>query len=203
MGGYEYIIASLPAISKDWRFADGKSLEGYVSWIKTQMPSRDAKAVDTLLDSLKEECMTPEFYETALKDKNRFIREYLAFDLGLRNTQARFVNKVFGRPESDDTINLEGVPAFEEADKVNQVLSGHDILVREKGLDSIRWDKISDLTTFNYFDLDAVLGIIAKMSIVERWRALDPESGAEMFQRLIAETRGTYGGVNYTEPAKE
>ena len=86
---------------------------------------------------------------------------------------------------------------------MNQVLSGHDILVREKGLDSIRWDKISDLTTFNYFDLDAVLGIIAKMSIVERWRALDPESGAEMFQRLIAETRGTYGGVNYTEPAKE
>ena len=64
-------------------------------------------------------------------------------------------------------------------------------------------EKISELTTFNYFDLDAILAVIAKMSIIERWRALDPETGREMFQNLIDETRGTFGGVNYVAPANE
>ena len=202
MANYEYIIASLPSISRDWKFGEDKSLDTYLQWIKSQLSAKDIKTVDTLLDGYKEENLNQSFYEAALKDDNRFIREYFSFDLGLRNMKARFLNEAFGRPVNQDTINI-GTGEFEEAAKVSETLAGENILGREKGLDAIVWEKISELTTFNYFDLDALLGIIAKMRLIERWRALDEETGAEMFQRLIEETTASFGGVSYTAPQNE
>ena len=202
MANYEYIIASLPSISKDWKFGEDKSLETYIQWIKSQLSAKDAKTVDTLLDGFKEENLNQGFYEAALKDGNRFIREYFSFDLGLRNMKARFLNEAFERPTNQDTINLE-TGEFKEAARVSETLAGENILAREKGLDAIVWEKISELTTFNYFDLDALLGIIAKMRLIERWRALDDETGREMFQQLIKETTATFGGVSYTAPQNE
>ena len=202
MANYEYIISSLPAISREWKFGEGRTLDGYIEWIKSQLSDSDDKSVDRLLDGFKDECLDKRFYEAALKDSNRFIREYFTFDLGFRNIKARFLNKVFGRPVAQDTINIE-IGEFEEAAKIEEILSGKDILARERGLDSIKWDKINKITTFSYFDLDAVLGIIAKMRLIERWEALDEESGREMFQNLIDETRGTFGGVNYIAPTNE
>ena len=202
MANYEYIIASLPSISRDWKFGEDKSLDTYLQWIKSQLSAKDIKTVDTLLDGFKEENLNQDFYEAVLKDGNRFIREYFAFDLNLRNMKARFLNKAFERPVNQDTINLD-TGEFEEAAKVDETLAGEDILAREKGLDAIVWEKISELTTFNYFDLDALLGIIAKMRLIERWRALDEETGAEMFQRLIEETTASFGGVSYTAPQNE
>ncbi len=202
MANYEYIISSLPAISREWKFGEGRTLDGYIEWIKSQLSDSDDKSVDRLLDGFKDECLDKGFYEAALKDSNRFIREYFTFDLGFRNIKARFLNKVFGRPVAQDTINIE-IGEFEEAAKIEEILSGKDILARERSLDSIKWDKINKITTFSYFDLDAVLGIIAKMRLIERWEALDEESGREMFQNLINETRGTFGGVNYIAPTNE
>ena len=194
MANYEYIISSLPAVSKDWKYG-----ESYLQWIKTQLSARDIKIVDTLLDGFKEENLNPAFYEAALKHGNRFIREYFAFDLGLRNTKARFLNKVFGRPVNQDTIDL-GTGDSEDTVKVEETLAGDDILGRERGLDDIKWQKINELTTFNYFDIEALLGMVAKMRIIERWRTLDEETGREMFNNLIKETRDTFGGVSYTAP---
>ena len=202
MANYEYIVSSLPAVSREWKFGEGKTMEGYIAWIKSQLSDKDDKCVDLLLDGFREECLDKGFYEKALKDSNRFIREYFAFDLGFRNVKARFLNKVFGRPAAQDTIDLEA-GVFSEAQKVEETLAGKDILARERGLDSIRWNKISELTTFSYFDLDAILGIIAKMSLIDRWRSLDVETGREMFQNLIDETRGTFSGVNYIVPVNE
>ena len=202
MANYEYIIASLPSISKDWKFGEDKTLDTYIQWIKSQLSAKDVKTVDTLLDGYKEENLNKGFYEAALKDDNRFIREYFSFDLGLRNLKARFLNEAFGRPANQDTINLE-TGEFKEAARVSETLAGENILAREKGLDAIVWEKISELTTLNYFDLDALLGIIAKMRLIERWRALDEETGREMFQQLIKETTATFGGVSYTAPQNE
>ena len=103
MANYEYIIASLPSISRDWKFGEDKSLDTYLQWIKSQLSAKDIKTVDTLLDGFKEENLNQDFYEAVLKDGNRFIREYFAFDLNLRNMKARFLNKAFERPVNQDT----------------------------------------------------------------------------------------------------
>ncbi len=200
MNNYEYIISSLPAISLDWKFGEGTSFDTYVGWIKSQLSGSDIKVVDRLLDGFKDENLTREFYKAALKDSNRFLKEYFTFDLNVRNGKARFLNKAFERPLDQDTIRLE-TGEFAEAPRLEEALNAPDLLSRERGLDSLMWDKIKEITTFNYFDLDAILGFIARLHIISRWFALDEKTGREMFIRLVEEVRGTFKGVNY-EPAK-
>ena len=86
---------------------------------------------------------------------------------------------------------------FEEAGELETVLNAGDILSRERGIDDLMWEKISNLTTFNYFDIDAILGFITKLNIVARWYKLDEQTGREMFKRLVDEVRGTFKGVEY------
>ncbi len=200
MNNYEYIISSLPAISLDWKFGEGTSFDTYVGWIKSQLSDSDIKVVDRLLDGFKDENLNREFYEAALKDKERFIKEYFTFDLNVRNGKARFLNKAFERPIDQNTINLE-VGEFTELQRLDEVLNAPNLLSRERGLDSMMWEKILQITTFNYFDLDAILGFIARLHIIDRWFALDEKTGREMFHRLVDEVRGTSKGVNY-EPTK-
>ena len=200
MNNYEYIISSLPAISLDWKFGEGASFETYVDWIKSQLSEADIKVVDRLLDGYKDENLTREFYEAALKDGNRFLKEYYTFDLNVRNGKARFLNKAFERPLDQDTIKLE-TGEFPEGPRLEEALNAPDLLSRERGLDSLMWDKINEITTFDYFDLEAILGFIARLHIIGRWFALDEKTGREMFRRLVDEVRGTFKGVNY-EPAE-
>lgn len=200
MNNYEYIISSLPAISLDWKFGEEASFETYVDWIKSQLSEADIKVVDRLLDGYKDENLTREFYEAALKDSNRFLKEYYTFDLNVRNGKARFLNKAFERPLDQDTIKLE-TGEFTEGPRLEEALNAPDLLSRERGLDSLMWDKILEITTFDYFDLEAILGFIARLHIIGRWFALDEKTGREMFIRLVNEVRGTFKGVKY-EPAK-
>ena len=60
-------------------------------------------------------------------------------------------------------------------------------------------ENAEDLTTFHYFDIDAVLGYLAKLKIADRWIVLDEEKGRELFQQLVKEVKGTFKGVRYTE----
>lgn len=200
MNNYEYIISSLPAITLDWKFGEGASFDTYVDWIKSQLSDADRKVVDRLLDGFKDENLNREFYEATLKDTNRFIKEYFTFDLNVRNGKARFLNKAFERPADQDTIRLEA-GEFTEGPRLDEALNAPDLLSRERGLDALMWDKILQINIFNYFDLDAILGFIARLRIIDRWFSLDEKTGREMFIRLVNEVRGTFKGVKY-EPAK-
>jgi hypothetical protein len=92
-----------------------------------------------------------------------------------------------------DTVAAE----FEEAPALEAVFDLGDILARERGIDDLMWDKISALTTFHYFDIEVILGFVAKLNIVARWFRLDEQTGREMFKKLVDEVRGTFKGVEY------
>ena len=154
-----------------------------------------------------DENLNTEFYLKALTHKDRFIREYFRFDLNVRNAKVKYLNKALGRPADKDVLSFpEGTPEqvlefiseeFEEAAALDNVLGAGDILSRERGLDDLMWAKIDNLTLFNYFDIDVILGFIAKLNIVARWFKLDEQTGREMFKRLVDEVRGTFKGVEY------
>lgn len=201
MSNYEYIISSLPAISLDWKFGEDSSFGSCVSWIRTQLDVWENKVVDRLLYGFNSENLNICFYQAALKDYNRFIREYYAFDLNVRNAKARFLNRAFGRPDSLDTINLEA-GEFHEAALLEGILADKDLLSRERGLDLLTWNKILEINTFDYFSLEAILGYVARLHIISRWAELDEQTGREMFHRLIDEVRATCKGVEYTAPEK-
>ena len=134
------------------------------------------------------------FYRACLGSGSRFLREYFLFDLFLRNTKVEYLNASLGRPEGKDVLLLEELEdyEFEQKEEIVEILSGTDIIGREKGLDMAIWEHVEEVTTMDVFDMDAILGFIARLKIIDRWDKLDPETGAELFRRLIKEIRATY-----------
>ena len=206
MNNYEYIIASLPDITTGWKFGE-KTPEDYIEEITSLCSEKDKAAIAFLLDGFDDTMLAPEFYIAAITHKDRFIREYFLFDLNVRNAKVKYLNRALGRPADKDVlifgedtpeVVLEAAAAeFEEAAALEAVFNIGDILARERGIDDLMWDKINGLTTFNYFDIEVILGFIAKLNIVARWFRLDEQTGREMFKKLVDEVRGTFKGVEY------
>ncbi len=213
MSNFEYIISSLPYLTMDFKYAGQTGFNSVISDIKRDLDEKDQGLVEFLLKGFSDKDLNADFYAAALRHRNRFLREYFRFDLNLRNAKVRYLNAQLGRepdmdvmtgedPEAED-VDIDGFRftggEFEEALKVDNILADKDLVSREKGLDDLLWDKIDGLSTFHYFDIEAVLAYIAKLHIVTRWLNLDEEVGRDVFRRLLKDVRGTYKGVKYTE----
>ena len=202
-----------PYLTMDFKYAGQTGFNSVISDIKRDLDEHDQGLVDFLIKGFSEKELNADFYANALRSRNRFLREYFRFDLNLRNAKVRYLNAQLGRepdqdvmtgedPEAED-VDIDGFRftggEFEEALKVDNILADKDLVSREKGLDDLLWDKIDGLSTFHYFDIEAVLAYIAKLHIVTRWLNLDEEVGRDVFRRLLKDVRGTYKGVKYTE----
>ena len=213
MSNFEYIISSLPYLTMDFKYAGQAGFNSVISDIKRDLDEKDQGLVEFLLKGFSDKELNADFYAAALRQRNRFLREYFRFDLNLRNAKVRYLNAQLGRepdmdvmtgedPEAED-VDIDGFRftggEFEEALKVDNILADKDLVSREKGLDDLLWDKIDSLATFHYFDIEAVLAYIAKLRIVTRWLNLDEEVGRDVFRRLLKDVRGTYKGVKYSE----
>ena len=62
----------------------------------------------------------------------------------------------------------------------------------EKGVDTLRWDVLNEMTIASYFQAETVYAFYLKLTIVERWRALDPKSGRERLDTLLGELKASY-----------
>jgi hypothetical protein len=209
MNNYIYIIAGLPDFTPDWRQGD-KSLEEYLTQVKELLSEKDRKAVRLIEDGFDKEKIGLEFYKEALSHGSKFIREFFQFDLNVRNAKVRYLNQALDRDPLKDVLSMadpeaeeKGIeieePEFKEAARLQTILEGKDILARERGIDDLYWDKIDEITLFDYLTFEKILGIVVKMMIIRRWLILDEEAGRAMFKRLVDEVRGTFKGVEYNE----
>ena len=196
MDNYEYLIAGLPVLSRDWSANSSLSVDSLIEEIKNGCSKKDNVLIDTLLDGYKEENFNEDFYKSMLSHKNSFIREFFTFDLRLRNSKVRYLNEQLGRdPDKDIFLEVEG--EFEESGQLKSVLYGDNLIDRELGLDELMWNKISELNIFEYFNINVLLGYICKLKITGRWLSLDEKTGKDMFRRLVEEIRGTFKGVEF------
>ena len=193
MDNYAYIIASLPVLNQE-DHPEHFVAEEILAEIREQLSARDNSVLDLLLEGYDPDKLDAEFYRRALAHGNRFIREWFRFDLDLRNATVAFLNDSLGRPEGQDLVLLAEREAeeFPEEEAVQQVLNRADLLQRERGLDDLRWQKVDELTAMDVFDLELILGFVAKLQIIDRWLKLDPESGRELFRKLVEDIRSTY-----------
>ena len=195
MNNYVYIVSCLPVLTPDATLDADAVIEDVLS----QCSERDRETISFLLDGFDGEKLSADFYRKALSHPSAFIRGWFGYDLDVRNAQARYLNRAFGRPEEMDTVALaeDEEREFDDAPLLQSILSTEDILGREKALDDLAWKKIDELTVFDYFDLDAILGFLAKLKITDRWLKLDPATGRELFRRFTEEVRATFKGVDF------
>ena len=198
MNNYEYIIASLPDFTPD-KGPAAESPEEIIEFVHSQLEEKDLVLASILEDGWNGDKLNLEFYEQALAQKNRFLREYFAFDLAVRNAKVRHLNKALGRPEDTDIFLPIEEPDQELEATLDKIYEDTDILAKERAIDRLVWDRIDEITTFDYFDIDAILGFLAKLHIAQRWMALDEESGRAMFRQLTQEVKSTFKGVNYEQ----
>lgn len=188
MNNYEYIIASLPVPDESAGKLDAESV---LADIKSLCSETDNRLIDLLLDSFDPDKLDAAFYERALSSHNAFIREYLRYDLRVRNVKVEYINRSLGRQEGIDVMPEPGDGDFDGKAEVDDVLEQSDILARERGLDKLMWNKADELVLMHVFDLDVILAFVAKIKITDRWNKLDPQTGRELFRRLVDEIRKT------------
>ena len=209
MNNYVYIIAGLPDFTPDWKQGE-KSIDDYLDQVKELLSAKDNSVLDFIMKGFDKEQLGLEFYKEAFAHRLGFIREFFRFDFDVRNQKVRYLNHALGRDAEKDVLKMtdpdaeeNGIeqeePEFKESEKLQAILEKNDILSRERGIDDLYWDKIDELTLFDYLNLDRIMGVIVKMMIIRRWLVLDEQTGREMFKKLVDEVRGTFKGVEYNE----
>jgi len=197
MNNYHYIISGLPCLSPD--FTPGQfSYDAVVGQILPLLSEKDRTAVAWIEHGFDSANLGHHFYREAAKCPNDFIRSWYEFDHNLRNAQVDYISRKEGC-DSEKWMDGSFTTEFEDYPRLYQVFEIEDMIERERALDRLRWEKANELIRFHYFDIEVILGFIVKAKIVQRWSEMDHEKGAQMFETLVTEVRGTFKGVNYQE----
>ncbi len=199
MKNYEYIIAGLPLLSPGGTRSDAPDADEIVAEIRSQCSKKDNALIDFLLEGYQD-TLGRDFYLKALSHSDRFIREYFAFDLALRNAKVRYINRALGRDPIQDVVLMdlgEDAELPEPDPEMDAVFEADDLIRREKQIDDFVWEKVDTLTLKELFTMDRILAFIVKLRIVDRWLKLDEQTGRERFRKLVDEIRGTFQGVEF------
>lgn len=147
------------------------------------------------------------YYRFVERSSCRFLREWGEADRNLRNIIAALTARRKGMNVAEQLVGggeivqqlsrsssadfgLKGEIGY--IDSLIAALGENDNLIdKEHRIDMIRWALAEELTTFDYFNINFLLGYVVRLSLVHRWARLDAERGKEMFQRLIASLGAT------------
>ena len=170
----------------------------------TSPDSEDAEDLDLTQPFAK--ALMSAYYAVCAASSSRLLREWSNTDRTIRNivaaTLARqqgvaidtvvvgddSVTEALSRSSAADFGLRAELPFVEQL--VAAVADEHNMVEKERKIDNIRWAELSELTTFDYFDLNAVIAYLVKVNMVARWAALDRKVGREMFDRLVSELDG-------------
>lgn len=168
----------------------GFDYERICQQLQEHLNGSDVQRLRLLLMGLEPHRQTPYLYAVTAKNPCRYIQEYFDYDRLLRNAQAVAAAKKMN-VAPDDYIVGEYNPAT-LSEEITQVVAKSDILTREEQLDKLRWQKVNEITVFNYLDIEYLLAYVTKAAIVDRWIKLDKTKGEAFFKLLVSEVRGTF-----------
>jgi len=163
----------------------------------------DRKAELSLSD---EDFRTQLLYEQGLKCRNKFVREWFAYNMDVNNVLAATVaikhgmdvqKVIVGDNEVAQELRKGGamgknahlaalVPDLREVVEIADI---KDLMDREKHIDALRWQWLEDRTLFEVFNIEAVLAYYLKATILHRWDNLTIEEGEKVFRELVADMK--------------
>lgn len=146
------------------------------------------------------------YYDACRRSRSRFLRAWSEFDRTLRNVMAALAARAASR--SVEEVVVGGGDVAEQLQRssaadfglrgelpfIDSVIAAMNdeanLMEKERKIDLVRWEEASELATFDYFNINAILSYLVRINIVARWARLDAARGREMFNRLLAELDG-------------
>jgi len=147
------------------------------------------------------------YYDYILGLDNDFLKEWFTFNLHLKNILTAFNVRKYKLPRENayiggnditealkkSTLKDFGLSAdFPHMEALLSIDETESLLEKEKSAEMLRWDFLDELNTFNYFTIEVLLAFIIKLFMVERWLQLDPETGKQLFLKLITDLEKSY-----------
>lgn len=230
--GYEYLIAGFEdiALNEPVQTSEQKLLELLDEQLSASdkellallRRKNDDEAVlalledDAVLDRKAELSFSDEdfrtqlLYEQGLKCKNKFVRDWFAYNMDVNNVLAAAVaikhgmdvqKVIVGDNDVAQELRKGGslgknarlaalVPDLKEVAELAEI---GDLLEREKHIDALRWQWLEERTLFEVFNIEAVLAYYLKAAILHRWDNLTVEQGEQVFRAMVADMKK---GVN-------
>ena len=151
--------------------------------------------------------LTELYYLDALKLDNKFIAEWFAFDVDLKNMLVYNTALKFNIPfENEITVNtrlaevlrlksgrsMDDIAEWLYFERFNQLADNGDIAGRERAIDHLRWTVLDEMNTFNYFSIEVIFSYMIKIMMIERWLKLDPATGEQLFRKLLGDLQSGY-----------
>ena len=146
------------------------------------------------------------YYDACRRARSRFLRAWSEFDRTLRNVTAALAARAASRPVEEVVVGggdvAEQLQRSSAADFglrgelpfVDTVIAAMNdeanLLEKERKIDLVRWEEATELATFDYFNINAILSYLVRINIVARWARLDAARGRELLGRLLAELDG-------------
>ena len=171
----------------------------FTDWYKENKGDKSIKEWENIL--------TRQYFDYMLNSSNQFLRDWYTFELNVTNILTGINCRKFDRdPEREiignnfvtEAIKRSSAKDFglevelEYAGDVIQIAEKENLLTREKNLDQFKWNKLNELTLFNYFSIEVVLAYILKLEMIYRWMSLDENTGRKMFEKLIDELKDSF-----------
>ena len=212
---YYTLVAGLREYTAGAVGEKGFEAEAVYGEIRRELSSADRKAAG-LLWSLSdiyglERGRMEQLYSLCAASSCDFLREWARFDRNLRNVIAAHTARAKGRPVADSLLSIEGdeIPLSlakstaadfnlrGELDYIDRLLAAlgdvASVVEKERTIDMIRWEKADSLAEGDAFGAPTILAYLVKVAIIGRWAALDPQTGREMYERLVSSMRTPEG----------
>jgi hypothetical protein len=144
------------------------------------------------------------YFEYAMNTGNAFLRSWFEFNLNLNNLftaifcrrhQINQQHLIVGHNEVASILRTShardyGIGnLFEYTEDVIKIAEEIDLLEREKKVDALKWNWLEEHTFFNYFTVEKVLSYTLRAGMLQRWKMLSFDSGAEIFRNLLRSMR--------------
>jgi len=195
---YEYLLAGLPELKAG---SDSPiSLEKLDELLDEQLSGADKQLLDLLRVPIDEATL-----EQGLKAKNRFVREWFAFNRDMNNVLVAQIcrkhgfdvkQQVIGEDEVAEQLRthsnqkdfgLNELPGDYQA--ILALAQIEDLMAREKGMDAIRFEWLHDRTEFDFFSPEMVFAYYLESVMLHRWSLLTVEEGEKVFRGMVADMK--------------
>lgn len=195
---YEYLLAGLPELKAD---SDSPiSQEKLDELLDEQLSGADKQLLDLLRVPIDEVTL-----EQGLKAKNRFVREWFAFNRDMNNVLVAQIcrkhgfdvkQQVIGEDEVAEQLRthsnqkdfgLNELPGDYQA--ILALAQIEDLMAREKGMDAIRFEWLHDRTEFDFFSQEMVFAYYLESVMLHRWSLLTVEEGEKVFRGMVADMK--------------